>query len=97
MEQLLCALIVFSVILYACQKNKGAKKRFMPLVITGVCMLAVIDLLFMLDNKYLFGLELAPDVCHILMIVLLIIIAGMELWAFRRLDDHPDRQRDSAE
>lgn len=96
-EQLLCALIVFSVILYACQKNKGAKKRFMPLVFTGVCMLAVIDLLFMLDNKYLFGLELAPDVCHILMIVLLIIIAGMELWAFRRLDDHPDRQRDSAE
>lgn len=84
-EQLLCALIVFAVILYACKKNKGAKLRFLPLILTGVCMLAVIDLLFMLDNKYLFGLELAPNVCYILMIVLLVLIGAMELWSFRRL------------
>lgn len=85
-EQLLCAVLVFAVILYACKKNKGAKMRFLPLILTGICMLAVIDLLFMLDNKYLFGLELAPDTCYILMIVLLVIIGGLEMWAFRRLN-----------
>ncbi len=85
-EQLLCAAIVFAVILYACVQNKGGKKRFLPLGLTGICMLAVIDLLFMLDNKYLFGLELAPGACYGLMIGLLCCIGALEVWAFKRLN-----------
>lgn len=89
-EQLLCAMIAFGIILYACIKNKGASKRFLPAILSVLCMLMVIDLLFMLDNKYLFGLELAPNVCYILMIGLLGCMAALSLWAYRRLNKHKE-------
>lgn len=59
---------------------------FFPVAVENEMLFGWFYAVFMLDNKYLFGLELAPDTCYILMIVLLMIIGGLEMWAFRRLN-----------
>lgn len=85
-EQLLCGLVVLGIILYACVRHGNGFASFVPAVLTVVCMLGLIDLEFMLDNKYLFGLELGPITCYLLMLVLLGVMAWLFLWAFRRMN-----------
>lgn len=89
LEQVLCAGIVFGIMLMTCKKAKGTKHRFLPLALTSLAMLVTVDLLFMLDNKYLFGLELPPDACYVLMIVMLVCIGALYAFASRRLKKKP--------
>lgn len=85
-EQLLCALIAFGVILYACIKLRGGWRAFVPALLAVVCMAVLIDMEFTLDNKPPFGLELPTTVCYGVMIAMLCCMAGLSLYAFHRLN-----------
>lgn len=81
-EQLLCALIVFAVILTGCVKARW----FLPALLDFACVAVLIWMEFTLDNKLLFGIELAPVTCYIVQIAMLLCMAGLAQWAFRRAD-----------
>lgn len=86
-EQLLCAVIAFAVILYACIKQRGGWKTYLPAVLALVCMAVLIDMEFTLDNKPPFGLALPTGVCYGVMIASLCAMAGLSLYAFRKLNE----------
>lgn len=79
-EQLLCAVIVFAVILVGCIRAKW----FLPALLDLLCVGGIIWLLFTLDNKPPFGLEMPPEVCYGLMILILCCMAALAQWAFHR-------------
>lgn len=81
-EQLLCAVIVFAVILAGCIRAKW----FLPALLDLLCVGGIIWLLFTLDNKPPFGLEMPANVCYGLMILILICMAALAQWAFRKAD-----------
>lgn len=83
-EQLLCALIVFAVIVYACVKYRG-RGRFLPALLTLACAGVIICIEFTLDNKPPFGIELSTSTCYALMILMLCCMAALNIWAYRRL------------
>lgn len=85
-EQLLCALLAFGVLLYACIKQRGGWRAFVPAVLAVVCMAVLIDMEFTLDNKPFFGLELPTVVCYSVMIAMLCCIARLSLYSFHRLN-----------
>lgn len=85
-EQLLCALIVFAVIAYACVKQRGGWKSYIPVLLAVLCLALIIDMEFTLDNKPPFGLELPPVVCYGIMIASLCSLGGLNVWAFSRLN-----------
>lgn len=78
MEQLLCAVIVFGVILYGCVKAKN----FLPALLDFLCVAVLIWMEFTLDNKLLFGIELAPTTCYMVQIGSLCVMALLAQWAF---------------
>lgn len=86
-EQLLCALIVFSVILYAClkyRKSASFLRAFAPALLSLPCFGLLIGVEFALDKPF-FG-EYQPSwLCYFVMILLLAILAGIQMLAFRRL------------
>lgn len=81
-EQLLCAVIVFGVILYGCVKAKN----FLPATLDLVCVAVLIWMEFTLDNKLLFGIELTPNTCYLVQIASLEVMALLAQWAFRLAD-----------
>lgn len=85
-EQLLCAVTAFAVLLYACVKLRGGWRAYVPVLICLVCMVVLIDMEFTLDNKPFFGLELPTVVCYTVMIAMLLSMGGLSLYAFHRLN-----------
>lgn len=85
-EQLLCAVIAFAVILYACIKQCGGWKSFLPAALALLCMAVLIDMEFTLDNKPPFGLALPAAVCYVVMIASLCGMAALSLYAFHQLN-----------
>ncbi len=84
-EQLLCAVIVFAVILCACIRGRK-RVSFIPAGLTLLCMAVVICIEFTLDNKPPFGIELPTTVCYILMVTMLGCMAALETFAYRKLN-----------
>lgn len=84
-EQLLCALIVFGVILYACIKRRRLV-AYVPALLCLVCAAVLIWMEFTLDNKLLFGIELPTMVCYAVMIAAIACMGALEQWAFHRLN-----------
>lgn len=84
-EQLLCALIVFGVILYAGIKRKRLT-ALVPAALCLVCAAVLIWMEFTLDNKLLFGIDLPTGICYAIMIASLSCMAGLSLYAFHRLN-----------
>lgn len=83
-EQLLCALIVFGVILNACVRMRKLS-AYVPAVMCLVCAAVLIWMEFTLDNKLLFGIELPTMVCYAVMIAAIGCMGALEQWAYRRL------------
>ena len=79
-EQLLCAVIVFAVILVGCSKARW----FLPALLDFVCVAVLIWMEFTLDNKLLFGIELTPMTCYMVQIASLCGMAALAQWAFSR-------------
>ncbi len=84
-EQLLCALIVFGIILYACIRYRG-RGRFVPVALDLLCAGVMICIEFTLDNKPPFGIELPTTTCYVLMVLTLCCMAGLSLYSFQRLN-----------
>ncbi len=84
-EQMMCALIVLAVILYACIKCR-TRWAYLPVVLMFVCAGAVIWLEFTLDNKAPFGLDMPPTACYALMILTLCCMAALSLYSYHRLN-----------
>lgn len=84
-EQLLCALIVFAIILIACIQ-RGGIKACVPAVLCLVCAAVLIWMEFTLDNKLLFGIDLPTMMCYGVMIAALGCMAALSLYAYRRLN-----------
>lgn len=85
-EQLLCALIVFGVILVACIQRDGEIKTFWPAAMCMVCAGVLIWMEFTLDNKLLFGIDLTTEVCYGVMVASLCCMAGLSMIAYRKLN-----------
>lgn len=85
-EQLLCAVIVFVIILYACIRCRGGIKAFWPAMLCLVCVAVLIWMEFTLDNKLLFGIDLPTSVCYGLMIAALGCMAALSMIAYRKLN-----------
>ncbi len=83
-EQLLCALIVFAVVVCGCVKYRG-RGRFLPALLMLACAGVIICIEFTLDNKPPFGIELSTLTCYVLMILTLCCMAGLNIWTCRRL------------
>lgn len=79
-EQLLCAVIVFAVILVGCIRARW----FLPAVLDILCVAVLIWIEFTLDNKLLFGIELSTMACHAVQIATLCCMAALSAWAYRR-------------
>lgn len=84
-EQILCAVVVFAVILWACIRYRG-KGAYLPAILDLLCIGVLVDIEFTLDNKPPFGLEMAPATCYALMILTLCCMAALSVWAYRRLN-----------
>lgn len=84
-EQLLCALIVFGVILIACIKRRKLT-AYIPAAGCLLCAAVLIWMEFTLDNKLLFGIDIPTMWCYVIMIASLACMAGLELDAYRRLN-----------
>ncbi len=84
-EQLLCAVIVFAIILYACIK-RGGLVDYVPAALCLLCVAVLIWIEFTLDNKLLFGIELSPTACYGAMLLTLCCMAGVSLFAYHRLN-----------
>lgn len=83
-EQLLCAVIVFGVILNACIRQKRAS-ACLPAIAYLVCVAIFIWMEFTLDNKLLFGIDIPTVICYAIMVAALGCIAGLEQYSYRRL------------
>ena len=79
-EQLLCAVIVFAIILYGCIRGKF----FLPALLDFLCVAVLIWMEFTLDNKLLFGIELPTMTCYAIQIASLCGMAALAQWAFHR-------------
>lgn len=87
-EQLLCAVVAFVVILYPCicrMKHAGLR-ALIPAGVTLLFMVVIIDMEFTLDNKPFFGLEMPVMACQVVTILVLIGMAAMSLTAYHRLN-----------
>lgn len=84
-EQLMCALIVFAVILYACIR-RGMLKAYVPALLCLLCAAVLIWIEFTLDNKLLFGIELSTPACYCVMIATLCCMAGLSVFSYHRLN-----------
>ncbi len=84
-EQMMCALVVLAVILYACVKCK-TRWAYLPVAMVFLCAGGIIWLEFTLDNKAPFGLDLPPTTCYVLMILILGCMAGLSLYSYHRLN-----------
>ena len=84
-EQLLCALIVFGILLYACILRKKAV-AFIPAAGCLLCTAVLVWMEFTLDNKLLFGIELPTMVCYAVMIAALCGMAGLSLYSYHKLN-----------
>lgn len=84
-EQLLCALIVFGIILYACIRRKTIT-AYIPAALCLVCAAVLIWMEFTLDNKLLFGLDIPTMWCYVIMIASLACMAGLSLYSYHRLN-----------
>ncbi len=84
-EQLLCALIVFAITLYPCIRRRKLT-AFLPALGCLVCAVVLIWMEFTLDNKLLFGIDIPTMGCYAIMIAALGCMAGLSLWAYRKLN-----------
>ena len=84
-EQLLCALIVFGVILNACIRMRKLS-AYVPAVLCLLCAAVLIWMEFTLDNKLLFGIEIPTIGCYAIMIAAIGCMGGLEQWAYRKLN-----------
>lgn len=74
-EQLICGLSAFALVLYTCIKYKGPK-RFLPALCTLPCLLMLIAVEFFLD-KPLFGTYLPKWLCYLVMLSVLAVMTGL--------------------
>lgn len=81
-EQLLCGLGSFAIILYACRHIPGPK-AYLPALCTLPCLLLLIAVEFLLD-KPLFGTYLPGWLCYLAMLLVLITMALIACRAFKR-------------
>lgn len=84
-EQLLCAVIVFGVILNACIRQKRTV-ACLPAIAYFVCVATFIWMEFTLDNKLLFGIDIPTVMCYAIMVAALVCIAGLEQYSYHRLN-----------
>ena len=84
-EQLLCALIVFAITLYPCIQRRKLT-AFLPALGCLLCAAVLIWMEFTLDNTLLFGIDLPTMGCYTIMIAALCCMAGLSLYAYRKLD-----------
>ena len=84
-EQLLCALIVFGILLYACIM-RGKMVAFVPAVLCLLCAGVLIWMEFALDNKPLFNIEIPTLLCYGIMIAALGCMAGLSLYSYHKLN-----------
>lgn len=83
-EQLLCALIVFGVIMNACIRCRKVS-AYLPALLCLVCAAVLIWMEFTLDNKLLFGIDIPTMGCYAIMIVTICCMGALEQWAYRNL------------
>lgn len=82
-EQLICGLSAFAIILYACKQYRG-KNAYAPALCTLPCLLMLIAVEFLLD-KPIFGTYLPNWFCYLLMLATLGCMAFLHCRAFKRL------------
>ena len=84
-EQLLCALIVFCVIMNACIRMRKIS-AYAPAVLCLVCAAVLIWMEFTLDNKLLFGIEIPTIWCYVIMMAAIGCMGALEQWAYHKLN-----------
>lgn len=86
-EQLICGLIAFAIVVFACiryRKKASFLRVYYPVIGSVICLLMMIVVEFALDKPF-FGVYLPKVLCYGVMIAFLFFFAVLEIIAFRRL------------
>lgn len=84
-EQLLCGLTAFFLIVYACSRCRK-KHAWLPVWASVLCLLMIVAVEFALDKPF-FGTYLPSWLCYSVMLLTLLIMSLLALRAFRRIEE----------
>lgn len=83
-EQLLCAVVLFGVLLYwiiTAREKAGLLQQWAPLAVFAACVGLIVATEFAIDGKLF---DFAPSVCYVFMLILLSVIGAAGLMAAKR-------------